>query len=45
MCYILLHLLIFGGEFGFEKAGKGKDVEIKLTLYNYTKHFKNESIR
>lgn len=42
--YLLWHFIIFGGLFNM-KRNKEKDVEIKITLYNYAKHFKHESIR
>ena len=42
--YLTCHFAIFGGHFSMER-NKEKDVEIKITLYNYTKHFKHESIR
>lgn len=42
--YLTWHFVLFGGYFNMER-NKDKDVEIKITLYNYTKHFKHESIR
>lgn len=42
--YLIWHLVVFGGYFNMER-NKEKDVEIKITLYNYTKYFKHESIR
>lgn len=42
--YLTWHFAIFGGHFKTIR-NKEKDVEIKITLYNYTKHFKHESIR
>lgn len=42
--YLFWHFSIFGGTFDMER-NKEKDVEINITLYNYNKHFKHESIR
>lgn len=42
--YLTWHFVLFGGHTKIRR-NKEKDVEIKITLYNYTKHFKNESIR
>ena len=42
--YLTWHFVLFGGHFNMRR-NKEKDVEIKITLYNYTKHFKHESIR
>ena len=42
--YLTWYFVLFGGHFK-TRRNKDKDVEIKITLYNYTKHFKHESIR
>lgn len=42
---IVWHMALFGGDISFNKEGKGKDFEIKIILYNYTKYFKNEPNR
>ena len=42
--YLTWHTALFGGYFKMGR-NKEKDVEIKIILYNYTKHFKHESTR
>jgi hypothetical protein len=42
--YLTWHFVLLGGRFKMRR-NKEKDVEIKIILYNYTKHFKYESIR
>ena len=42
--YLTQHFVLFGGHFKMRRK-KDKDIEIKIILNNYTKHFRNESIR